>query len=352
MPEMPELPPFIPKPPVMPDLPPEIPFPDGIEWDPYAGLPPWWTPPDLKWPGIPSWIPDWWLAFADRLMRLIIATAIHRASLGLVPGFPPFDLRTLPYIFPELVNLAIAWFVTMWNTHALASTGAGSSLTYIMQYADDCYVRSNGDFADQGDVFFGTGFSGDDVGTALLFRSIDVPRGTTLSGASIGVTSAAEYPSSNDTNVRIRASKYGVLSPPASLAEYQGVLTTDAYVDWNLYGTTWTTIGRPYYSKTITPVIQEVVNQNGWSAGKNILVIMDDFAHNGTMYRGAYGMSDVPPDPPHMYVPRLSIAWADSSHQITPVSGMTVASIDQQTGAGLLAWLSQVEGVCWPHLLS
>lgn len=112
LPEIPPVTPWVPVVPEMPDLPDEIPWPPDyvFEYD----TSPWYQDPTR---------PPCYDVFASRLMLLLQAVALHRATLGLRPMSPPFDLRYM-VATPTLVNIATLWLATMWNMHVHAPHAA------------------------------------------------------------------------------------------------------------------------------------------------------------------------------------------------------------------------------------
>lgn len=102
---MPSVTPWVPVVPEMPALPDELPWPPDYSFD--WPTSPWYYDPRR---------PDCYNDFAERMMRLLYAVAVHRASNGQAPMFPPFDLR---YMTPTatLVEIAMLWLSVAWNTH-------------------------------------------------------------------------------------------------------------------------------------------------------------------------------------------------------------------------------------------
>lgn len=324
MPDVPPKPPVVPD---MPDLPPEIPWPPDIDWPPLPG--PWVPLPGNPWGGGLGTLPKCWPEFAARIMDLIYKTAIYRAALGLVPGYPPFDLRTWTVATPQLVNLALNYFVElMWNTIGSVS---GSTVVYPTESFDDGYASPSSSTA----IYTGALVLNHYTGLAVAFTGLGIPAGTPITGANFKFTTAGIALGTGNLSTRVRAANLGVAFSDtyASFAARRSACGSVKSALWTL-GPVGS--GTLVTSPDIGPVVSEHVNGGGWANG--ITIFVDDFDDEGTDTRNYSAIHSF--DTTTTNLPSLSVAYGVS---VDRLSGLFVTDLECSR---LLSWLAYAEGVC------
>ena len=130
-----------------------------------------------------------------------------------------------------------------------------------------------------GDVSAGTNKQ---MGGAMRFLDITIPRGATITHAYLTLTS--EDPTSGST-IRTRIKGQAADNPPtfSTLVDFDARSWT-SQVDWDDIPA-WT-LNQRYHSPDIKTVIQEIVDRPGWSSGNAMVLCWDDF--DGRSDTGAY----------------------------------------------------------------
>lgn len=138
--------------------------------------------------------------------------------------------------------------------------------------------------------------------------------------------------------VTIRVQAVKELNPTAiaSGTDWNSRPKTTAYVDWN--ASDWTAVGKIVRSPDLTPIIEELTSQPGWTAGNNIvLVLSNPNAYVSTTYqRRATSSEDV-----DVY-PQLYIDWTEGEHYVE-LDGSVDILVDSD-GTDLLGHLYNEEG--------
>lgn len=189
-----------------------------------------------------------------------------------------------------------------------ASSGDGIEHSQTMQVnadTDDCTVYWNGSawvFSYTSNyVYVGQTIGIEKMGAGLRFSSAAIPTGSTINTANLTIT-CKQASSTTTVNGVVTGDLESNAATFHTLADYQarrGTIVggadnnkiTTANVSWNNIGA-WSVNGT-YSSPDIKSVIQEIVNQAGWSSSSPIVLFLDDHAGTSTMnsYRTghAYG---------------------------------------------------------------
>ena len=151
-------------------------------------------------------------------------------------------------------------------------------------------------------------------GFGLRFRNTSIPSGSLITNAYLSVK-ADESLSNDDVNSRITGNKEVYAAPFTYLPDYQSrrgtvvggaddTKTTTAQVDWNtvphFVSGTW------YDSPEIKTIIQEIINQSGWTVFNPIVLFWDDHDARGTQVndtmRHIYSFFSSPLDAPKLHL--------------------------------------------------
>jgi hypothetical protein len=105
----------------------------------------------------------------------------------------------------------------------------------------------------------------------LRFTGVNVPAGAVITNAYVNFT--ADETSSEAVTVQIQ----GQASPNASAfidenGDVSSRIRTQNYVNWS--PAPWGTIGATQATPNLAPVIQEIINQPGWSPGNSVVIII------------------------------------------------------------------------------
>lgn len=341
MPEIPDVTPYVPTAPDMPDLPPEIPWPPDVDW---PEIPPWVPPSWPPWELPDDGPPRCFIEFADRLMALMEATALHRAYYGQVPGWPPFNLRTMAaFATPQIVSMAALWFTTMWNTHFDGDpVEYGESQVVTPEYShDDGYISVSGDyFAIEESLSLSM-----DNGLAVAFRGLSTaPAGTRIAAAALRFQANAASIGSGDLSCRIMGTTLSSTFPAPNGGGHAGAIS-DYYARRAACIGTYVEhdFGPLSISQTvtidITTLIQALIDSGSWTYGCTIVI--DPFDSDTAGRNLTFDSFDVGTSPP-----RLTVTMP----QMVPVTAIPSLLLGEFNCAVMLAWLTAVEAVCWPHL--
>lgn len=343
-PEIPPILPWTPKPPDMPELPPLIPF-----------------PPDFDWPDVNPWIPQFgapscYRQFADRLMRLIYATAVFRASVGLNPAWPPGDLRTFSYPSAPMTNLFIAWFVTMWNT--IAVDGASGLLTLAATAgSDDAYMRS-----DRPTTLYtyndALGFKwlqagrvavGAYAALGVIMRDVQIPRGSTITSATYyaGMHKPVTNLGSGNFDTKVFAS----LAQPTTLgfdtySAFLALHNTPTVLKADFDVVVPANSSAVWHGPDVTAIIQEVVNHAAWNPGQAITMFVSDYEQKQSTYYLATKANESTGSPK----PYLSVQFTNPDVSVPQVPLTSIVRLDEWACPILNSWLTMVEGIAWPRM--
>ena len=328
MPELPEVTPWVPQPPDLPDLPPELPWPPDFEW-PDIDIGPWVPPPFPPW-DFDDGLPACYAEFARRLMNLMFAVAAFRAANGQTQGFPPFDLRLWYYATPQLVNLAILWFVTMWNTLEVGSEepewkyGFPGALTDGATYRLDMPTS----ISQSGTSRAGWSFGYKYASYVKFSMAGPIARGTKIGRAALLLNTG----SSNNLNLLIDCHDSVTPAVPANTSAYLGVPKTGSTTLWQTEG-----YDSPLITPDVTAAVQRVIDKEGFAG--DIGMTFDQIGDAGILT--FYYWNNI------LQYTMLAIDVAPSV-LVDPITGLTLSTLDC---GQMMAWLSMTEDVCWPYLL-
>ena len=331
MPELPEVTPWVPQPPDLPDLPPELPWPPDFEW-PDIDIGPWVPPPFPPW-DFDDGLPACYAEFARRLMNLMFAVAAFRAANGQTQGFPPFDLRLWYYATPQLVNLAILWFVTMWNTLEVSGEepepewvyGSPRALTNGAQYR----LGSPTHISQSGTAVAGWSWGNKYASYVKFTMGTPIAGGTKIARAALVLNTA----SSNGLNLLMDCHDSVTPAVPANTSAYLGVPKTGSTTLWQTTG-----YGSPAITPDVTAAVQHVIDKDGFAG--DIGMTFDQIGDAGIL--SFYYWSNV------LQYTALAINVAQSP--LAPVDPITVLTLSKLDCGQMMAWLSRVEAICWPYL--
>ncbi len=329
MPEMPDVPGRPPVVPDMPDLPPEIPWPPTIDWPEIPG--PWTPPPFNPWGGGLDGLPMCWPEFAARLMALMFNAALYRASLGLFPGWPPFDLRTWTVATPQLVNLAVGYFVDlMWNT---IGSVAGNVTAYPDTSLADGWASPSASTA----TYTGNLQLNRFVGLGVAFMGLGIPAGVPITGATFSMTTGALAIGTGTLTMRVRAANTGAAFSDTYIS-FSGRRAACGSVKSTAWPLGATGEGITLTSPDLASVVSAHVNGGAWSDG--ITLFVDDFDEETaeTVTRNFTNITAFDSISPSK--PSLTVAYGVAVERL---SGLFVTDL---ACSRLLSWLAYAEGVC------
>lgn len=171
---------------------------------------------------------------------------------------------------------------------------------------DGKWVQFDGSFANDGNSEI-IGKSTSEGNLFLLFSSVTIPQGATISSASITLKSdgSGDLP----VPVDIYASDADNPLAPASNAECTGATPTTASTYWNIES--WSTSNQ---SPDIKSVIQEIVNREGWQSGNSILLFVK--YRNGEIAYGKTVSVYMREIASGIYKATLDVEWSESSGTI------------------------------------
>jgi type IV pilus assembly protein PilY1 len=141
------------------------------------------------------------------------------------------------------------------------------------------------------------------VYTALRFDNVKIPRGATVSSASIKFT--ADASDTTPTNLRIYAE---ASSTPTALATTSGNLNasvrsrTAAPVSWTSVPS-WTA-GEQYDTPDIHSIVQDIVSRSDWCGGNSITILVEADVGRRIAKAAEQGV---------LYAPQLILQWSPSS---------------------------------------
>jgi len=331
MPEIPDVTPYVPTAPTMPDLPAEIPWPPSVDWPDLPGpwVPPDWPPWDLS----PDGPPKCFIDFSNRFMRLIIAIAVHRAELGQVPGYPPFDLRTMgSFVTPQIVNLAAMWLTTIWNTHT--DPGEDDVSSYYPHNGDGYKYNETTGARSIATTARGGFYSGDWYHSYMLFKGSSSLDASKITKAYLRLNSAVGGTFNTQLDCYRSATPP---APPNDEGEFgtAWVSKTGHTVDFNELRA----VGSTNYSPYITESVKEVIGLTGFNG--TVAVMLSSYGHVGTTsvefqyYFSAIQYSTL-------------FVHTEGAPVLPPM--LPLLNIGEFSCSQMLAWMALVEGICWPHL--
>lgn len=176
-----------------------------------------------------------------------------------------------------------AYTVAAVNTIGTGSQSSGSNAAATPGYsglvaagADDWQTLSAGTFS-------ATDFELDAGATTTLvhpnfglrFLAVTIPAGTTLATAALSVKPYQTTGVVGNPVLRIRAIAADSPVAPTTLAEWNALTRTTAYVDWTPTGG----VGGAFLSSPdISAVLQEVISRPGWASGNAIIVVVENNA--------------------------------------------------------------------------
>jgi hypothetical protein len=197
----------------------------------------------------------------------------------------------------------LLWAGSAWA--ATVTSSPGSNTANAMYVVGDVYVT--GATGGYNYLYIGKD-STYAVNTGIIFPSVSIPPGSTITAASITFYAYAE--STTTCSVTIAAEN---TAAPASTYASQSDFTTrygnltSASVSWSNIGA-WSGSYAAYTSPDITSVIQAVVNLSGWASGNNI----DIFLMNNGSSTNAYRKFEIYGNGSTNYLPVLSITYTSN----------------------------------------
>jgi hypothetical protein len=114
--------------------------------------------------------------------------------------------------------------------------------------------------------------SGFDSAMGLLFRSVALPRGTTLTSATVSITAHQLVGTILGTTIRA-VNAANVTAPPTSQTQHAALTLTTASVAWT--PSTWVG-GTRYTTPDLSAVLNEVLQRSDWVSGNNLMVVIGD----------------------------------------------------------------------------
>lgn len=185
-----------------------------------------------------------------------------------------------------LSNSAIAQLAT--TTHHCPPIPPTTFTTLISQSSDDVEEEGIGDsYWGMGSIYMDSsdleivadldvGYSSGKQQIGLRFNHITIPKGAAILDAHISFRSeAADMGNSNNSSANVTIKGQAADNPPTfTWAQYNvsSRPTTAAAVAWSSIPA-WSA-GNDYNTPALTPIVQELVNRNGWASGNSMVFII------------------------------------------------------------------------------
>lgn len=163
-----------------------------------------------------------------------------------------------------------------------------SITAYVNNYNDNCWVTTESPPAIWLGIYISAGRPASDHvrNAGMIFRNINIPRGSIINSAIITFTATATL---SDTVCNTRFYGENSVSPStfSSVADYNERSLTTTYINWDNLSS-WT-IGSTYDSPEIKTIIQEIIDRDDWQAGKDICIFWKDNGSTSPARRAANG---------------------------------------------------------------
>lgn len=160
---------------------------------------------------------------------------------------------------------------------------------------------SGGTFYGPPRAFCEVGYTNKRFYTDFLFKSVNIPQGSTINTATFTIRTYNQYV--NAAQTRIWMNDADNPSLPTSYSDANGRALTTAYTDWDTSAyPTWSYF-QARTSGSIAAIVQEIVDRAGWTSGNNMLLRWGARASAGswtTICGRAYSSS---------YAAYLTITW-------------------------------------------
>ncbi len=140
---------------------------------------------------------------------------------------------------------------------------------------DGCWFEGNGEFKNNDIVILAGYYNGTrkKSNSYLRFTNVEIPKGKRINEAYLTITCNYSH-TQNTVNSKICAVDADNPAAPTNYSEAENATRTTASVAWNAI-TEWTAEGE-YISPNIAPVIQEIIDRDGWVSGNSILLYWED----------------------------------------------------------------------------
>lgn len=113
---------------------------------------------------------------------------------------------------------------------------------------------------------------------------MQIPQGATIVSAKV-TFHASSSQSGTVAKIKIQGNDIDTAVNPTSAAEFNALVKTTAFVDWN--PPAWTVVNY-YDSDDITEIIQEIVDREGWESGNDLILLYLDNSSDSGANRQAY----------------------------------------------------------------
>jgi len=198
-------------------------------------------------------------------------------------------------------------------TVQLASANASCNVYWDTGFA---WAYASGVYCYVGRTTFGTR---ERDGGGLLFQSVSIPQGSSISTAYINFT-ARLADIQFTTYSRLTGEDVDNARLFANLTDYQtrrgtavggasNIYLTSANVSWTMDG--WTTVNATYQSPSIVTIVQEIVSRVGWASGNSMNIFFDDHesrSSSDNRVRRAWNFYDDSSKSPKLYIVYISSA--------------------------------------------
>jgi len=124
------------------------------------------------------------------------------------------------------------------------------------------------------------------------YSNVSIPRGATIKSAKLNIVANGKYP---NANVRVYANLTGNAAAPNNKDDYFSKALSGNYVDWTIPAHQGDT---QFTSPDLAKVIQEIVNQQAWSPGNALMLLVYNNSKTTGAETGLYayeqGLSHAP----------------------------------------------------------
>lgn len=212
------------------------------------------------------------------------------------------------------------------NTQPLGGLNTSQGITIEIPIAagsDDAGINAAWDWCTYGtnhnEIYFGQCADGTGITSGFRFANVPVPRGATITDASIRFTVDGPYVGSLTVRFAGEASGDAATFSDTSRPDNRPLIP-DVFVDWQITpGDPWT-LGETRYSPPLTPILQAIVNRPDWDSGHALAIITQNVgtASGNWPHRRVIAYERGSWFPGSEYAARLVVTYADTPSLIAP----------------------------------
>jgi hypothetical protein len=202
--------------------------------------------------------------------------------------------------------------------------------------SDDAGVNAAWDWCTYGtnhnEIYFGQCADGTGITGGFRFANVPVPRGATITDASIRFTVDGPYVGSLTVRFAGEASGDAATFSNSSRPDSRPLIP-DLYADWQITPNDPWTLGETRYSPPLTAIVQTIVNRSDWASGHALAIITQNVgtASGNWPHRRVIAYERASWFPGSEYAARLVVTYADTP-SIDALPAITPPAIDGDLG--------------------